>query len=45
MVCGIDVNEDSGKQRIESAIREFIFEVYERAGVKNKEHIACSSFL
>ena len=34
LVCGIDVNEDSGKQRIENAIREIIFEAYEKAGVK-----------
>ena len=34
LVCGIDVNEKSGKQRIENAIREIIFEAYEKAGVK-----------
>lgn len=34
LVCGIDVNENSGKQRIENAIREIIFEAYEKAGVK-----------
>lgn len=33
LVCGIDVNEDSGKQRIENAIRDIIFEAYEKAGV------------
>lgn len=34
LVCGIDINEDSGKKRIENAIREIIFEAYEKAGVK-----------
>ena len=34
LVCGIDVNEDEGKKRIENAIREIIFEAYDKAGVK-----------
>lgn len=31
--CGIDINEDPGKERIENAIRDIIFEAYEKAGV------------
>ena len=33
LVCGIDINEEEGRARIEDAIRTIIFEAYERAGV------------
>lgn len=33
LVCGIDINEDLGRERIENAIRDIIFEAYEKAGV------------
>ncbi|SFO16697.1 DNA-binding transcriptional regulator, AcrR family [Paenimyroides ummariense] len=33
LVCGIDINEDDGRRRIEKAIQDLVFEAYERAGV------------
>ncbi|MNK98506.1 hypothetical protein D3C87_1188720 [compost metagenome] len=30
LVCGIDVNEDAGRERIENAIQEIIFEAYDK---------------
>lgn len=32
--CGIDINEDTGRERIERAIRDLIFDTYDKAGVK-----------
>lgn len=33
LVCGIDINEEEGRSRIENAIQDIIFEAYEKAGV------------
>lgn len=33
-VCGIDINEEDGRIRIEKAIEDLIIEAYEKAGVK-----------
>lgn len=33
LVCGIDINEEDGRIRIEKAIQDIIFETYEKAGV------------
>lgn len=32
--CGIDLNEELGRNRIENAIKDIIFEAYEKAGVE-----------
>lgn len=33
LVCGIDINEEEGRIRIEKAIQDIIFETYEKTGV------------
>lgn len=33
LVCGIDINEEESRSRIENAIQDIIFEAYEKAGV------------
>lgn len=31
--CGIDINEEEGKERIANAVRNLIFEAYEKADI------------
>lgn len=32
-VCGIDINEEKGRERIKKAIKDMVYEIYEKAGV------------
>lgn len=34
LICGIDVNEDEGRERIKSTIQDIILEAYEKADIK-----------